>query len=85
MSHRNDVRSEERPGVTARDQVFSQSTPGCLDSILHGLQVVIPFWSVVWVTKSSSRTLYPMEVDMVVMFSRPSSFTCLILSKNEVG
>ena len=69
MSHRKEVRSEERPGVTARDQVFTQSTSGNLDSILQGLYYLMPLLSVVWVMKSSSRTLYHMEVDMVVMFN----------------
>ena len=60
--------------------MMSASPPGgASNPILHGdsaLPVLVTTW---WVIFSSNSTRYHIPVDIVLMFSRPSSLTCLII------
>ena len=85
IRQRKDVESEQSPGLTARDHVRSQSTSGCFVSILQALYSLMPLALTSWVMKFSSKTLYQVAVDIVVMFNKPSSLTCLILAKKVSG
>ena len=71
--HRKERITGDKPGTQTARQDLPQSMTGASRSALHGTSTEVSSDSV-WVTFTSSKYLYHIFRDMVLMLSKPSSF-----------
>ena len=72
--HRKERITGDKPGTQTARQDLPQSISGASRSALHGTSTKVSSDSV-WMTFTSSKYLYHIFRDMVLILSKPSSFT----------